>query len=606
MARMVPSSLSEATKSDAERHYFRRLRDELDDDWSVLHSVGIADHPRKPWAEIDFLLIGPLGVFGLEVKGGGVRREKGLWVFTDRNGNEFTKKEGPWEQVGTAMAALQHHLRDTPQSDSLARRSLFGSGVVLPDVLFRKGVKAPSADVDLETLYDADDAKADLKGHRSFESYVRRLSVYWGGRFGGRRGLDASDRVALVKALRGDFELVPPLGVVARNVDDALLTLTEEQYEVMDSLVDNDRVLIRGGAGTGKTLLGAYEAERLRETYGDAARILFTCFNRNLATFLADDLSARAPGVRVSHFHAVMDDAIASAGLTGELATARETADAEGEEARGRFYEREMPELALRALKQTGPVVDVAIIDEGQDLLSGPFAEVLDALLEGGIHDGTWRLFLDPRQDVFGHLDAQALGAFRGARPAELRLLVNCRNTYPIAEATALLSGIAPDVEVALDGPAVVLEWFATHEQQGRLAAAHVDRLLRDGVRAHRIAILSRYRRENSYGMQNFGKTSAPIVDIGAEGWRKGAVMFATVTGFKGLEADAVILLDNSYVLSEQGEHVDPEGYYVGLSRAKSVLIVMLHERNRGSVHELKGRRSAREEIVRSPEEPES
>ena len=45
MARMIPSSIDEDTKSSAERKLFTMLRNMPDtDDWYVLHSVGIARH----------------------------------------------------------------------------------------------------------------------------------------------------------------------------------------------------------------------------------------------------------------------------------------------------------------------------------------------------------------------------------------------------------------------------------------------------------------------------------------------------------------------------------------------------------------------------------
>ena len=93
MARMVPPIVSDATQSNAEIRLFGKIRDELSDDWIVLHSLGLAGHARKPWAEIDFVLIGPPGVFCLEVKGGRVARRDGMWEFTNRHG-ETTRKRG--------------------------------------------------------------------------------------------------------------------------------------------------------------------------------------------------------------------------------------------------------------------------------------------------------------------------------------------------------------------------------------------------------------------------------------------------------------------------------------------------------------------------------
>src|SRR4051812_37627931 len=107
---MYPPEPRADTKSSAERELFRRIRAEVTDDWIVLHSVGLGSHRYKPWAEIDFVLIGPPGVFCLEVKGGRIRREDGRWHFIDKDGNVAVKQQGPFEQVGSASAALRAHL----------------------------------------------------------------------------------------------------------------------------------------------------------------------------------------------------------------------------------------------------------------------------------------------------------------------------------------------------------------------------------------------------------------------------------------------------------------------------------------------------------------
>ncbi len=56
----------------------------LDDSWTVLHSVGLARHASKPWAEADVVLVGPPGVLVLEVKGGRLERRNGRWGFRNR------------------------------------------------------------------------------------------------------------------------------------------------------------------------------------------------------------------------------------------------------------------------------------------------------------------------------------------------------------------------------------------------------------------------------------------------------------------------------------------------------------------------------------------
>lgn len=57
------------TASEAET--FRLVRDAPESDhWICLHSLGLARHRRKEYAEADFVIIAPACVFCIEVKGG--------------------------------------------------------------------------------------------------------------------------------------------------------------------------------------------------------------------------------------------------------------------------------------------------------------------------------------------------------------------------------------------------------------------------------------------------------------------------------------------------------------------------------------------------------
>ena len=131
MAVMLPPQPSATTVSDAERSIFGRLKEELpNDEWCVLHSLGLTGHQRKPWAEVDFVLIGPPGIFCLEVKGGAIARSGRIWTTTTRAGRTEELKESPFSQVGSAAAALHKFLCYTlPRT----HRSVTGYGVLFPD-----------------------------------------------------------------------------------------------------------------------------------------------------------------------------------------------------------------------------------------------------------------------------------------------------------------------------------------------------------------------------------------------------------------------------------------------------------------------------------------
>ena len=96
MSIMIPSVISPEVKSSAERKIFEWFRNAPGTgQWIVLHSLGITTHNKVIYGETDFLVIAPnLGIFALEVKGGRVRRENGIWYFTDRYDKTSCKARG--------------------------------------------------------------------------------------------------------------------------------------------------------------------------------------------------------------------------------------------------------------------------------------------------------------------------------------------------------------------------------------------------------------------------------------------------------------------------------------------------------------------------------
>src|SRR4051812_19147973 len=92
--------------SAAEAEVFRKLRAQTPNDWTALHSIGLATHSRKLWAEIDFVVITDRAVLCLEVKGGNLRVDHGTWFAGERR-----LTHSPFEQAGGAASALRIFLR---------------------------------------------------------------------------------------------------------------------------------------------------------------------------------------------------------------------------------------------------------------------------------------------------------------------------------------------------------------------------------------------------------------------------------------------------------------------------------------------------------------
>ena len=139
MAIMIPSVISPEIKSTAEKKIFEWFQHAPGTDkWIVLHSLGIATHNKVIYGETDFLVLAPkLGIFALEVKGGRVRREDGIWYFTNRYGETNNKARGPFEQARDGIFNIVSAIKERADDEhSHISSVLFGYGVMFPDIEF--------------------------------------------------------------------------------------------------------------------------------------------------------------------------------------------------------------------------------------------------------------------------------------------------------------------------------------------------------------------------------------------------------------------------------------------------------------------------------------
>src|SRR5436309_868985 len=101
MARMYPQALPDMVESNAERLLYEVMRQQLSDDFVVMHSVKWLMRNRDRFdqdGEIDFLVVHPqLGLLIIEVKGGRIRVDgsSGIWYTKDRFDRESALKQSP-------------------------------------------------------------------------------------------------------------------------------------------------------------------------------------------------------------------------------------------------------------------------------------------------------------------------------------------------------------------------------------------------------------------------------------------------------------------------------------------------------------------------------
>lgn len=559
MARMIPPTIHSSVRSGAERALFAVLDKKANDEWICLHSLGLARHDYKRRGEIDFLLITPLGVFVLEVKGGRVRRENGMWVFTNRFGQRSSKSEGPFDQASSAMFALERRVRDG-LGDKWAD-VLFGYGVALLDVEFT----SVGVDADAEIVYDVRDRE------KPFARFVDRMARFTRDvQPRRRRAPSRKERDELTAFLRGDFDLQPTFGAISAGVKSAQARLTEEQQEVLDTFEVEPRLLVDGPAGSGKTVLAL---ESVRRAARGGRRVLFVCFNRMLAAKVKAALSDEDLDVApvVSTAHAFFRNLILDSSLGDEFD--QRSADATDAE----LFDVLFPQYAaLAALERPEWHFDMLVVDEAQDLLTQPILDALGESLIGGIQQGCWRVFLDANDQasVYGKLDVGALSALRSVGVTAV-LGINCRNTRPIALQTSLVAEPKRRALGRIDGSPVEFHSYASRTECFEKLELVLKLLQEQGVKSTQVSVLflKQPNDTESLKLEKLCLERLTEQDVTGERRDHAAWRWCPVSGFKGLENDVVVLVGIENLDDPWWRSVT----YVGMSRARVQLHVLLN-----------------------------
>jgi ATP:corrinoid adenosyltransferase len=566
MAIMIPDSVREGTASLAEKRLFGRFRRELPDNIYVLHSLGLTNHKNKLWGECDFVIVSPTGVFVIEVKGGGVACKDGLWIYTRHDGGETKKPEGPFEQAKTAMFAVREVLI---QKDHL-KRCLVGYGVIMPDEVFVQ----EGPEIELGVLLDSRQYEDNL------EDYLHRLSGFWTNCYRTKHGavpkiLEKPVIEEIRSLLRPEVRTALTLSSTLSKIDKQQVELTDEQCRILRRMDKNPRTLVCGGAGTGKTILAI---DKALQKAGSGQKVLFLCYNRLLGNHIKSHAKEKGAGenLEVNSIHAWFHEVIREAGLETKL----KSSDNDDHE----LFTRRYPEVFMDAFIQLEKeCFDCLILDEAQDLLQMLYLDSLDLVLKGGLSEGNWHFFMDPLQNIFLGTDEELIGILKEYGFAQFDLTINCRNTKGVAVTTSTISGIDLPIEGAVDGGRSEVKYFTNIEGLRTETGKTLEKLFLQGVRRDDIIILSSSKFISSCLSGLVKLAGSKICDLTEEISARGAIDFCTFQAFKGLERKVVVAIDLKDLESDQSRLL----HYCGLSRARSVLIVFLSDRDKDTYIQL-------------------
>ncbi len=555
MARMIPSSPSEDTKSYAEKMLFPKLRDMPGtEDWTILHSLIIARHATQSQGEADFVVIIPShGVFVLEVKGGLISQKSGQWTTTNRTGESIIKN--PIEEANNAMHSVKDYVyaADVPQE---IRKAVFGFGVVFPDTTVHG--EMDTIEVDGEQIADVDDCRTS----ESLRDYLLRLAGFWRKRVTYNASFPNAEKCGkLVQALRPNTEGGKALRSRIRDIENQIVEMTASQQYAFNTIIDNDRCIVTGGAGTGKTVIALNYAQLRAD---EKKRTGFFCYNRKLGEHLKAN-SPHSDDFVCDSFTEYMEKTVIAAGHE------RDTVCAPSE--RDTYYKKRLPELFVDAFMELDlPQLDFLIVDEAQDLITNPYLDAMDLMLKGGLKEGKWCLFMDAgKQNLFNSSDNEKdfrdrIGRFTPYY-TKSSLSDNCRNSTAIIEKMDSVFGTRTQHRPYDEhGQDVEIKTYKTQIDEAETIETILRVLERENVEKKDIIILSPVRFQNSAA--NILDDTLVTTDAARE---NSAVFFSTIQSFKGMERSVVLLIDINRLDDDDTMNL----LYVGMSRAKSALYIV-------------------------------
>ena len=560
MARMIPNVDPATLEHSSEAPVYVALRDQLSEDFTVLHSYLWL----RPWrdkgalaeGETDFVILHRRhGLLVLEVKGGkGIYHDGQQW-YRDSSRGPITFRD-PFHQARRNMHALLDIVEERSEGRVTKGDFAYGYAVAFPHVDY-EGDPPPHAD------------RAIVISRRHLPSMDRAvLTAFkaWGRH---PRALRQDQYAVLLNdCLRPTFRVLRPIGPDIASASDKLLELTEQQAQVFEGLYTQDRVLIEGVAGSGKTFLAL---ERALAFARDGKRTLLVCYNSALAGWLrrqvTEDPLARQylAHLRIENFHALAKELTEKAGMDFNPS---------GGGRRGPyFWDEEVPDLLEQAvlghdLRGVDVRYDALVIDEAQDFCLGWWYALTESLLRTA--DGPVYAFLDPNQSLRGEVQSPPFEV-----QTTFRLSTNCRNTRRIARASASLMQLeSRTFSRAPVGPTLRIVRAQSPARHRDLVLRELKLLLKNGDVKPRQIVLIGPSGKSKGSISDVERVDRVSLTTDADTWCDGqSVLVTTSRSFKGLEADVVVLYD----LGTFGHLFRKEDLYVACTRARFLLVAIVY-----------------------------
>lgn len=507
--RLIPPVEYIDSQSSAEREVAELLKALPADQGVAYHSVHLPRHRKQVMGEADFVVLWKGAILVLEVKGGRIgRTEDGIWYSVDRYGAQHPLRRSPWVQAKDAAFALL---------DILTARTEGGGGwpfayaVVTPHQNLASDAEwSPQQHIGLDRM-----TPAGLE--RALDALARMARTPPGGAEHIREhGLRPMGNLSVVSThLRREVDAMRTVPDTELLIDQNIVSMTDEQVDAMRAFERNPRVLVLGGAGTGKTVLAV---EAARRAASDGSSVAFVCGSPGVLELASELLSGSS--VRLVPFGSI----------PGE------------------------------------PLFDVVVVDEAQDLLNVEDMSRLSEALRGGLHGGRWWVFLDPNNQ------AHLIGVFDEMVYREIQvgavmvdLTKNVRNSRTVV--TTVQSHLGADLGSPRigEGPDASIVQARIREEARHLLEGRVRALRDQGVGRRKITIITAAADPAGSVLAVEGRVPSNYT-VGDRSYE-----VVTAANIKGLERAHVIVVDVAELDTPGGRAAS----YVAMTRPRYSLYVV-------------------------------